>query len=176
MPYAAIFEPVVKPRENIRIIPSLTREPEFYTVEYVEPIFGLLIDLGTVNADSDGSLQELTDLDMDDYELGQFRILLLDDFDLIVKQPRAAERGTTKTKSTRITPYTLILDPELKTTEFFVFGDSTRIYLQPSNKCRHYPVWARVFIFGWKFMLEKLRERPAKYTDIPVGVVTKARR
>ena len=172
MPYAVVFDPVAKPRENVRLVPK----NEFYSVEYVEPVYGLLIDFGTIDADKEGSLYEVEELDLEDNQLGQFRIMLLDDFDLLVKQPRAAERGTTKTQSTRITPYLAMNDPTLKFTEFFVFGDSNRIYLQPINTGRQYSVYARAFIFGWKLGLKRLTETPMKYTDIPIATVTTARR
>lgn len=174
MPFQTLFEPVVKPRENIRLVPKIKKEQVFYRVEYVEPIFGYLLNLGEVSPGSTTTTYEVTELDLDPLELGQWRILILDDFELIVKQPRASERGTTKDKSTRITPYTLALDPELKATEFFTFEDETRIYLQAENKTND-SVVARVFFFGWKFLLTELKEAPAKYTDIPIGVVTRAR-
>jgi hypothetical protein len=171
LPFATLFEPVVNPRENVRLIPI----NKFYVVEYIEPIYDQIIDLGTVNSGASSSLHEATELDLKQLEMGQWRLLILDDFELIIKQPRATERGTTKTQSTRVTPYTIFLDPELKSTEIYTFEDKNRVYLQAENKGQ-YDVYARVLAFGWKFMLEELTERPAKWTDIFVAVVTRATR
>lgn len=169
MPYVELFEPVAKPRENIRIVP----DNKYYRVEYVEPIYGILISLGSVSAESTGSLKELTELDLNPLEMGQWRIVLLDDINLIVKQPRATQKGTTKIESTKISPHLMLLDPSLKFTELFTFEDKTRIFIQPENPTK-YSVNARILVFGWKFLLAELESPPAKYTDIPVATVTRA--
>jgi len=173
MPYATLFEPVVKPRENIRLVPALRGRKQFFQVEYVEPVYGIIIDLGQLAASSSTSLSAIDNLDLDENQLGQWRLFLLDDFELLIKQPRAVERGTTKVVSTKITPYTMILDPELKSTEFYTFEDKTRVYIQATNPTNS-SVYARIFVYGWKFLLKEI-EQPAKYTDIPIAVFTRER-
>lgn len=168
MPYQTLFEPVVKPRENVRLIPL----NKFYKVLYLEPVWNLMINLGTVSSDTEqATLTEVKEIDLNDGWLGQWRICLLDDFDLVVRQRRANERGATKDKVTRISPYIMALDPELRSTEFYTFGDDYRIYVKASNKGRKYDVVARILFYGWKYKLQGIQE-PAKYTDIILEVVT----
>ncbi len=170
LPFATYFEPAVKPRENVRLYPS----KKFYTVIYIEPLQPIIINLGSVASDKETSLHECTELDLKQLELGQWRFLPLADVEITLKQPRATERGTTKTSSTKISPYSIVLDPHLRSTEVWTFEDENRVYISAKNISQYTINPVRVLFFGWKYLLDELKETPAKWTDIFVATLVRA--
>ena len=169
MPYVELFEPVVKPRENVRLVPPPERDTrEYFQVQYIEPVYVYIHNFGTLAAGQKTNITEISDLDLYENELGQWRLLLLDDVEVTVRQPRGVERGTTKVVSTKVTPHLILIDRSLKSTEIYTFEDKYRVYLVVENPT-NYTITPRILFFGWKFRLKPI-PKPAKWTDIPIGV------
>jgi len=160
--FREIFEPIVKVRENIRLLPVGT----FWEVLFVEPLHPIEYDFGSINAGASTGDTEITDLYMREGELAQYRVILLDDITITVKQPKAKTRYATEEKVTEISPFSHQIFKTMHPNEIFIFEDE-KCYFVAKNPTRYNRDVNRVRFIGWKFVLKSIAQ-PEKWTDIPI--------
>lgn len=151
-----IFEPELKPvqRENgfIKVLPK----GDFFKVLYVEPLVEVPPkDHGSIAAETTLSNQEFTDLYMNDLELGQYRLVPLDDILVSVKQPRAITRFTNKNVTGRASQFSAPPTWSLRynLAELFVFEDSN-LFVDIENPTKYAQQRTRVQPIGFRYVLE----------------------
>ena len=139
----------------------------YKSVLYVEPLppsDTLIKDFGAI---SNGDTKENVKLDilgMESNELGQFRIQVLDDIKVKFFQPRASARFVTKNVVVEIDKYSAIFDPELKLSEFFVFGGRyPRVDIR--NNSGEDLTKTRVVFKGYRYVTEAIEEIDEKLVD-----------
>lgn len=163
-----IFEPDFKPiqREN-GFIKTLPRE-DFFKVLYVEPLVELPPrDFGSVNANTNLADQEYTQLYMNDGELGQYRLIPIDDIVITVNQPRAQVRFANRNVTGRITRFQ---EPPLwskryNLAELFVFEDD-KVFVSINNPTNYVQQKTRVQPIGFRYVLEPA-QRQTQYVAVP---------
>ncbi len=117
-------------------------------------------DFGSLTASTWDSDQEDTNLEMNLMELGQFRMRVLDDFKLKIKNPSSVQQWRTKS-----TTFTLPQFPQSEgedflkeymfmASEFFVWENNTPRFDAYSTLALSF---ARVMFSGWRFKMEKLK-------------------
>jgi len=161
------FEPVVKPGENIAV--QFADKIEYYLVEHVEPLQPIVHDFGSIAAETEEEDKEVEGLYMPDGEIGQYRFLLLDDFEVEVKQPKAKSKWTTEKVTTRVTYANQWLDPTLAKSELFVFEDE-KVYFDVKNPTKVARTVNRALFFGFRLKIKPI-PKPPVYTTISVEVV-----
>ena len=164
--YAETFEPIVKEGENVRLLPEDHPKAGFYRVKYVEPLHEIQYDFGTIAAGGESGDKEINNIYMPDNELAQYWIIVLDDIEVEVKQPKAKTRYVTDKKVTKITYFTQQISPYRNVV--WVIEDE-KIFFNASNPTRSSIPRARIKLFGWRYVLEPLAERPEKYATVYVG-------
>jgi len=161
--FAYEFSPVARVGENLFLIP-LNR---YVTIKYIEPIPGKIIDFGSLDAGESTPTTELTDMEMPEDEIGQYRIKVLDDITVTVYQKRGVGRFSTKNVLYPITPDSDTLSSHANSTEIFVYGDDAP-WVQVTNSGTVPILKSRIWIQGFRYVVETLEEAPAKYTAIPI--------
>jgi len=172
--YKREFEPVVRPLENVAIVDSLDESKWIFgKVLFIEPLQEQTINLGELGAaDKDnyptpGSTKELTELKVGENEFAQYRIYVLDDFLLEVKQPSAVSRFVNKEGATKI-PKFIARD---NFAEIFVYEDEVPTVQPYAILFTSLPM-ARIKVMGFRYVLQPLREKPREFTVIPVGGIS----
>ena len=166
--FATHFEPVARIGENLLVLPK--EKYGYYKVTAIEPIPIIIKDFGAINAESESKDTAITEVELNEDEIGQFRFIPLDDIEVEIKQPLANARGFTKTVVTRVSKLSAQLDPTLKHTEVFTIEDE-KLYFKIKNPSKSNISRSRVAIFGWKFKVKELKAKPQKYAVIQVEVL-----
>lgn len=159
------FEPVVRKGDNVELLKSDKDILGYYTVKYIEPLPRKQHDFGAINNETSSGDTEVTDLYMNDGELAQYRMILLDDMEVTISQPKAKKRHATKSYVHTMTPYTVQAAPHL--TQFFIFEDE-KVFFDVKNPTKYVRGIHRIMYLGWRFILEKLPSKPATFTSIPI--------
>ena len=162
------FEPVVRVAENLELLPEDHPKHGYYKVLYVEQLPEVFHDFGTISAERSVDDKEVTSLYMPDGELAQYRFHPIDDLEVKIKQPSGLSRFVTKHKWLAVTSRTHQQAPKMNPSEIFVIEDEG-VYFTVKNPAKSETKKSRVKFFGWRFVLEKLVEKPDRYTPIPVG-------
>jgi hypothetical protein len=163
------FEPVAKVGDNLWLLPGDHPKSGYYRVLFVEPIFEIQHDFGTLAAGGSVEDVEIEDLYMADNELAQYRLQLLDDFKVKVKQPLAKTRFGTDKLITEITAFSQQLaQPELHRNEIFVIEDE-KVLFTATNPTKYTSVKNRMRAFGYRYVLEKLPAPVTPFTAVNVG-------
>ena len=147
---------------------------KFAKVTLVEGLpFGspLVQNLGAIAAGGTVQPVQLTILDMNNYEFGQFRAKVLDDFAAELYLGRADKRFSTKSVNSRITVYTDQVENIYNTTEFFICEDN-HAFMAGYNETGYALTQARVAFWGFRYAYEELpnfniKSPPPTYTRIP---------
>jgi len=168
--YREKFDPIVRIGEYVGILDG-TRQLGIYQVTYIEPIQPIVINLGPLSAPASiaeypkpGNDKTLSEIDLGERELGQFRIKLLDDFMLEVYQPASTTRFNLRNGPTRVS----ILSPG-NFVELFTISDERKIKVKPYN-IRFEPMQlARIMIYGFRYVLKEVKERVREVTWVIVG-------
>jgi hypothetical protein len=173
MPFKYLFEPVAQKGENIIFLPEAKYNPAgnvFFEVKEIQALFDgqLVNDFGSIAATTEASPAEYTDLYMAPRWLGQYRMMVLDDIEVARLHPRAVIGSSTESVVTKVTKFTPLLDPTLKSTEFFMFEDKPELYFQPKNTTKYTIGKSRVLFFGWALLLETKSGSPPKATYVPI--------
>lgn len=147
--------------------------------EGLPPSIGLIRDFGALAIGAglnDQSLQ--AQLEMPDSELGQFRMFVLDDFRITVKQVRAIGRFAAKNVVATISQWSHQIDPCDHLTEFFVYKDEWP-WFDVLNTSGVALAQSRVAFYGFRYGMEQigrytaLRDIPAAYQAVVAqGVYT----
>ncbi|MEM2262331.1 MAG: hypothetical protein QXK24_07760 [Ignisphaera sp.] len=157
------LEPIALPDEIIKIIP----QERFYRVKKVVPLPTFVHDFGPMAANTKDTepldiVKDTVKLEMPRLTLAQFRIQVLDDFELLLKQPKTTSKFTTTHREFFVSMKT----PYDNLTEFFQFEDRS------AGIVRNNPNGAldktRVMFYGFKYELEEVSPSP-RYTVVEVG-------
>ena len=103
---------------------------------------------------------------MPDGELAQYRLILLDDVEVLVKQPATKERFSTKVGPTKLTFKDQMLRPG--SYEIFVFEDR-KVKFKVYNPTNEIQPTARIMFLGFRYKLEKLDKAPERWTAVFIG-------
>ena len=163
------FEPVVEPRMNVRLLPDYG----YFKVLGVEPIGVIVYDFGkTLTAGSESKNIEFSTVYMQENEMAQWRVWVLDDFEIRLKLVgRERLRGSTKYSSDSIVTFSMDTNDYDELSQFFTFEDE-KVFVDIKNPTQDTITKERVMLMGFKYVLQKLEEKPEKWTDIPIGVVS----
>ena len=123
--FAISFEPVVQIEENLHLMPL----NKYFKVSYIEGIPLLEHDFGDFTAGETKSDQEVTEVYLEDDEIGQYRFVPITAGVHIVglKQPKGRPKWVTKTaraKLTNIRDYADTLVETLQLTEVYQYKDT----------------------------------------------------
>lgn len=169
--YQVEFLPVVKVEENIGLYLRQKRKivEKFFKVRFIEPIQPIIYDFGSIDAEDDTGDVEVEELYMADLELAQYRIVPIDDVSIALKQPLAVTRWATDKATTLLQkpPLSLEILKALQMGEFFIYEDE-KAYFLVTNPTKYRQLKNRVMFPGWRYVLEELPAKPAKWTWIPV--------
>lgn len=151
--YENDFEPAVEIDQNLTVLTESGWQ--HFVLRYAEPMPSetpMIKDFGALAKDGTVTEQEIDMLEMKDNELGQFRFEVLDDILIKVAQPSAAARHSIKNTRAQVGMMTKVKDPELKSTEFFVF-ENNNVYFE-EVKARAALAKTRVLFFGYRLVLK----------------------
>ena len=150
--------PVAHIGQNILVYK--TKHYELFRVLYREgipPSTPLMRDFGAIAAGATSAGNSMqAELEMPDFQLGQFRIQCLDDLRVTIWQPRAVGRFQSKNIVAQVTAYTTIYDPCSHITEFTVFED-TWPFFDVMNPRAVATIQARVIMWGFKYVLDRIQ-------------------
>ena len=167
-PFREVFEPVVRVKENLELIPEDHPKHGYYKVLYIEQLPEFIHDFGSIAGEGSVADVKVENIYMPDSELAQYRFHPIDDLEIKIKQPSGISRFKTKHKWLAVTSRTHQQAPKMYLSEFFVIEDEG-VYFTVTNPAKSTTKKSRVKFFGWRFVLEKLAEKPDRYTPIPVG-------
>lgn len=162
------FVPIAKPNENIAVIGARGKNNiKYYRVVAVEPLPLFEKDFGAINAGETLREKEVEELYVNEGQLAQYRIRLVDDVELYIKQPKSDTKFSTKKGTFKITRDIAGTD-FVNLTEFYVFEDQTVLFDVKNPSSTTNLTQSRVQFAGFKYILEELKEKPDKYTVIAV--------
>jgi len=165
--FSTEFEPVAYPGENILLLPT----KEAYRVEFVEQIPVIEKDFGALDADAETDSTKLTELELDDMQLGQYRMYFVDNVAITeFRQPFGAGRFVIKNTVGQIdqTFQNIDFTRLSQFTEFYVFEDDVP-HVKVKNISGAALSNSRIKFFGWKYYLTKLPRIPETYKTVPVA-------
>jgi hypothetical protein len=139
----------------------------------------LMYNLGAIAAGASTAPAQLTNLAMNDYEFGQWRMRVLDDFAAELSLGRANKRYSTKTVNSKVTLFTNLMDKYSSQTEFFVNEDNYA-FVAGYNETAYALSISRVAFWGFRYAYElqpqyfigqsgKASNVPTYYTRIPAS-------
>jgi hypothetical protein len=170
MAYAEPFQPVAKPLENLCLIKSGAQVQGYYVCKYVEPLpehtYDFAPSAGIAAGETD-SENEISDLYLDDLQLGQYRFYVVDDIQVSVRQPLAKTKWTTKGVKEMLSPFTQQVFRGLQHMDIFVWEDE-KVYFDAKNPTKYTIYKARVRYIGYHYILAKLEKAPEKFTIVPI--------
>jgi len=165
--YAKDFEPIAKPSENVCIIGAEGKgNTKYYKIVAIESLPFYEHDFGAVNAGQTLKDQEVKALYLNARQLAQYRIRLVDDVELQLKQPKSDTKFTTKSGEFKISRDIAGTD-FTNLTEFFVFEDQS-ILFNVTNPSASNISSSKVQFAGFKYILKELDKEPDKYTTVIV--------
>ena len=120
-------------------------------VDFYEPIGPFqIINLGALAVGAVSALTQLTNLDMPDDELGQFRWYILDNAQVRLMLPSGIQKGVLKFIQSIFDMNTPLRDPNLVSTEIFVWEDN-RPAVQATNGMSYALNAIRIIAAGYRF-------------------------
>lgn len=180
--YSGVLEPVVQPGEYLEFFPrdQLKKPYVGVLVEMVYPLPLLRIDLcdaDHLNASlttTESAENELSDVDLDDNELGQYRLIPESDFKLThLAMPKARPLWYTKNKTWSL--QTILDDPRtnpavemLQHNEIFKWEDTDLYYKAQSNTSTL--TAAYLAVFGFRFIVELITAFPTGIRPLRIPV------
>ncbi|RLF41692.1 MAG: hypothetical protein DRN17_08425 [Thermoplasmata archaeon] len=160
LPFKKDFEPIVRMEENIAI-PKTAGQYSFFKVLYIEPLqpYTTVVSLDAYERNKEKTLDEVK---LEENEVGQWRLWIPDYVAVDFYHPRAARKWVTKEANTSATPLSMAKEQVL---EFYTYKDSVpRLLLSNPIAEEQY---ARLIIWGFKYLIEPLKEKPKDYTPLP---------
>lgn len=122
--------------------------------EGVPPSAPLMNDFGAIAAGATLlgiTLQPV--LEMPEYQLGHFRMRVIEDIEIALLEPRAVARFDLRNVIAEVSAFTTIYDPCSHTTEFCVYED-TWPFANVTNPSDYALVVSRVVFWGFKYVLD----------------------
>jgi hypothetical protein len=157
--------PIAAPDENILIRP----ENRAFRVKRVIPLPTFIFDFGSLAATTKDTepidiVKDTAKLEMEDNCLAQFRMKVLDDFEVYFKQPKTTSKWVSVHREFCFDMHT----PTENLTEWFQFEDRSAgiVRNNPSTTALNK---TRIMFYGFKYELEELRGIPPKYTVVEVS-------
>jgi len=164
------LEPIAKVDENVQLIGG--GSVVFARIVYIEPLPSIRHDFGSLSAGSSTSPTEFTELRMPEDELGQFRLAPLDNITFQVNQKRSTQRFATQQTVSSIEA-SVFRD---NLSEIFVL-ELDAPFLTVTNPTSSTLPKTRVVASGFRYQLDRLVGKPAKFTTVPVaGAALRPRR
>lgn len=166
--FATEFEPVAYPGENILLLPT----KEAYRVEFVEQIPIIEKDFGALDAGAETASTKVTELELDNLQLGQYRMYIVDNIAITeFRQPFGAGRFLVKNVVPQIdsTFQSIDFTKLSQFTEFYVFEDDVPYVKVKNLDTANAITNSRIKFFGWKYYLTKLPRIPESYKTVPVA-------
>lgn len=117
----------------------------------------MIQNLGAIAAGQSIQPVQIAALAMNDYEFGQFRMKVLDDFAAELYLARADKRYSTKAVNSRVTLVSDQFDNVFNTTEFFVHEDAMP-FVAAFNETGYALAVARVAFWGFRYVYEELNQ------------------
>jgi len=118
----------------------------------------LTVNFGAIAAGATLASQSLqVPLELNDLQLGQFRMRVLEDIRLTIWQPRSVGRFQVKNVISNVTPFTEINDPCGHVTEIFVYEDEWP-FVDVNNPTGYNLALARAQFYGFRYGLDKIGE------------------
>jgi hypothetical protein len=170
MAYREVFEPIAQVDQNLYVFaPSRPKIHGYYRVLFVEPTLEIVHDFGALAAQGDTGDVEVTELYMDDDNCANYRIYPLDDVVVGAKQPKALQRWTTKEASGYLDQMhgQVAGKDHRHMTEVFVWEDE-KLFFVVANPLYYPAKKSRVLFQGYRYSVEKLKEKPRQYAFFPV--------
>jgi len=149
MIYSEALQPVAKIDDVVGLIWA-TGARKTYKVLHVEPLPELVYDFGTIAAQSALTERQIEDLKMGDNWLSQLRMEVIDDIEVLLRQPKAVQKWSTAKAVFKASPYT---KPD-NLSEFFVFEEGVPFFLV-SNPTKTEIALSRIRFKGFKYLLEE---------------------
>lgn len=136
----------------------------------------LVQNLGAVAAGQSTQPAQITSIAMNDYEFGQFRMRVLDDFAAELYLARADKRYATKAVNSRVTLFSDQFDNVFNMTEFYVHEDAMP-FVAAFNETGYALAATRVAFWGFRYAYEAfptsganaitIKNPPPVFTRIP---------
>lgn len=159
-PYKAEFEPIVRIEENIAI-PVGAGKLNFFKVQYIEPVQPIipLVSLTSLQRNVE---KVLTEIKLEENEAGQWRLWIPDYVAVKMKYPRGTGKWVTKETETSALPLSMAKQQIL---EFYTWKDDVPILYLDNPLAEDQD--ARLILWGLKYSLTPLAEKPKDYTVLP---------
>lgn len=168
------FKPVALVDENIGIYQYVAKKkPRYFKVLYIEAIPSVFYDFGGLAAETANAANGVevpnAALYFPNLEMGQYLIIPIDDVHITVKQPLAKSRWVTKGTTPPLERRMLQYEPlkHMNIGQLFIFEDQ-KAFFRVVNPLKYPVLKSRVWFPGFRFVLEELDVKPAKYTWVPV--------
>lgn len=146
--------PVVKAGENVLLVQNQLFN--LYQVSFIEQIgqsSPLIFNPGAVAAGATLQAQNPQNVvDMAFGQMAQYRIYLWDDLNVVVLQPAATARQSTKNQIAQVNAFQQLNDECGHKTEFFIFEDQ-RFVLNVTNPGGYNLAQSRIQFYGFKYVL-----------------------
>jgi len=157
--------PIAQVGENILILP----DNKAYRVKRIKALPTLIHDFGTLRANTKDTepidiVKDTVKLEMPRNTLAQFRMKILDDFEVYFRQPKSTAKWTTVHREFFFDMHT----PYENLTEWFQFEDRSAgiVRNNPSNTDLEH---TRIVFYGFQYELEELKAIPPRYTVVEVS-------
>ena len=164
------IRPLLRKDQNIELILRTEVSYGFFRVTFVEPTGDIAFDImngagllaGATSAQFSSNNAPVNQLVEYEGILTQYRLELLDDYQLIIRQPAANAKGQNFIGNFPITPF---LPPNL--TEFFVSARDAFTF-QCINPAALALATCNLRAYGFRYVIKKLKTKPDYYTTVPV--------
>ena len=149
-----LIEPVVEVGQRVLLADGL--KYRLYDVANIEPLLPshpLIFNGGALAAAGvTAALSTTAVLDMEDSTFGQYRVMVLDDIHIQMRQPQAVTRWTNLNINATINLFTPLYDPCGHQTEFFLYRQE-RPFLVITNPTGYNLAQTRVAFWGYKYII-----------------------
>ena len=168
------IQPVVQEEQNLEIFSR--GQSLFYKVTFIEPMprsSTLLVDMvvqaGALTIAANGIIgkQVVNILQLNDMEFLHLRWEPIDDVEGVLWGQASTGRFVTRAAQARVDLGTSQRDPYLATTTFFILGRDRDMNLEVRNPNPVALPQARFKFWGFRYLLEELKTKPANYTSVP---------
>lgn len=165
------FDPIALIGENIALY--YDNSWHYFRVNYLRPLYRshkIVHDFGSISASSQISefVQPSDELELKQTEIGQLRLMPLDDIEIDIRTGATDPVSATDGKVTRISRHQGLVDPTWAASEHFYKADRL-YYFGVYNPYATSTGQSRVAFWGWKFDVTELEDEPDKKTMCPHG-------
>ena len=160
--YSQIFEPIVKEGQTLQLYGSrMSPDGKGFKCVAIGALPEYVKDFGALSADTWGNDNEDTNLEMGPIELAQFRMQVLDDIKVRIKNPAAVQQWRTNRTNFYLPQFPQDAENNFRKeelwrmSEFFIFEDedTPRFDLWSNAAATE----ARILFSGWRYKLIELK-------------------